>query len=154
MHGSENPPPDERTGWALPGLRQGKTDLQPRQLLYIQVDNDPDAARGTVRGELDMSTAPALEEALAQPEAAAAPVLIVDLTHLDFIDSSGLRLLIAAHKRARTANRRLVLIPGTPAVQSVFHITGVDGVLDFSADGSAPLPTSTPQPTSPPEPGS
>lgn len=85
--------------------------------------------QGTVRvqisGELDARSGARLDAELARIETRDKPgILILDLSGLSFIDSSGLRVLFHAERRARTEGRRIVLIPGTGAVQRVFEITG------------------------------
>jgi len=91
----------------------------------------------TVRptGELDLSGAAVLEaelERLAQ-EADLATV-VLDLRGLEFMDSSGLRLVVVADMRARDAGRRFALIRGDETVHRVFEITRMSDRLDFVDD--------------------
>ncbi len=66
----------------------------------------------TVRGELDMSTAPRLAAAADEEFAGPAAELVVDLTHTSFLDSSGARTLLGlAKKAAATGTRLYVLAP-------------------------------------------
>jgi anti-anti-sigma factor len=82
-----------------------------------------------VSGEVDLATAPQLEEVLGQ---FANGTLRVDLTEVTFLDSSGLRALIVAHRNARRAGRRMIVCgPLHPLVQQTIRITGLDDVLDF-----------------------
>jgi anti-anti-sigma factor len=88
-----------------------------------------DEGQGTTRvaigGELDARSGMRLHAELARIETRAKPgVLILDLSGLSFIDSSGLRVLFHAERRARTEGRRVVLVPGSGVVQRVFEITG------------------------------
>src|SRR5450432_2023644 len=69
------------------------------------------AARVDVAGEVDIATAPDLERALLAAEARGRSV-VLDLRALDFIDSSGVHVIIAAHHRARQRGRRLALVRG------------------------------------------
>src|SRR5919201_2129987 len=85
-------------------------------------------------GELDIATAVKLEDALRPVEAARPALLVLDLRPLDFMDSSGLRALVAADTRAREAGRRLVLIRGRERVQKVFSITRLDERLEIVDD--------------------
>ena len=97
-------------------------------------------------GELDMSSALSLEERLREIEDDEPEVLVLDLSELKFLDSTGLRLIIAAHTRAQRAGRRLAIVEGTDAVRRIFRLTGVDGWLDIvdadaaEAAGTAPAP--------------
>jgi anti-sigma B factor antagonist len=95
------------------------------------VDIRPNAMVVMLSGELDMSSAPILEEALARAEADAPPALLIDLRGLRFIDSSGLRVLLRALERASTAGRKLTLVRGPIEVQRVFTIALPDGRLTF-----------------------
>jgi anti-sigma B factor antagonist len=88
-------------------------------------------------GELDISTATRLEEDLKRLEADGPALLVIDLSGLDFMDSTGLRLLIGADSRARQAGRRLVLVQGNEMVQRVLRLTRLDERLDIVPDADA-----------------
>jgi anti-anti-sigma factor len=83
-------------------------------------------------GELDLATAPAAEHALTVAEDGDTKPIVVDLSGLTFMDSSGLRLLTALHRRCQVQSRQLIVRPGPPAVQRIFEVTNLDGVLPFS----------------------
>lgn len=85
-------------------------------------------------GELDIASAPQFEEGLEKVEAGAPDVLVLDLRKVEFIDSTGLRAVIAADERARSAGRRFVIIRGTPAVERVLSVTQLDQRLDIVDD--------------------
>jgi anti-anti-sigma regulatory factor len=55
----------------------------------------------------------------------------LDLSRLDFIDSSGIALLIHAARRSQANGHKLGLIPGPRAVRHTLEICGVDGLLPF-----------------------
>lgn len=84
-----------------------------------------------LRGELDISGVGELERALAEVEAGEPRVLVIDLREVTFLDSSGLRSLLAADRRAKAAGRRLVLVRGPGPVQRVFEIALLDRRLTF-----------------------
>ena len=90
------------------------------------------AAVITVSGELDIHTAPDLTEVLSPGIAAGQPV-IVDLTDVTFMDSSGLSVFVTALKRAREAGTTLTLVVSEPRVMRVFSITGIDTLIDIHA---------------------
>lgn len=84
----------------------------------------------TLHGDLDISTlgeATALVEAA---EAAAPPVLVIDLSGLAFVDSSGVRLVLLADRRAQEDGRRLRVRLGTGPALRVFRALGLDDKLD------------------------
>lgn len=85
-------------------------------------------------GELDLAGAATLEQELARLEADAAQTIVVDLREVDFMDSSGLRLIAVSSQRAQEMGRRLALVPGPEQVMRVFEITRMRERLDFVAD--------------------
>ena len=82
-------------------------------------------------GSLDMATTPELDAKLTELRAADHDLIIVDLGGLDFMDSSGLRLLLSWDSFARRDGIRVHLVPGPPTVQRVFEVTGTAGVFTF-----------------------
>lgn len=84
-----------------------------------------------LRGELDLAGAPTLERSLLELERQAPSRIVIDLRDLRFIDSTGLRLLLAANTRAQERGGELVLRPGDATVQRVFDVTGALEVLRF-----------------------
>lgn len=104
----------------------------PAAALQVHVATGPDPEVITLTGELDAASAPALAAALGEVEANPPDLLCIDLSGLTFMDSTGLRLILAAHKRALSSGRRLVIVPGPPDVQAVFQVTGLEGTLEFS----------------------
>jgi anti-sigma B factor antagonist len=84
-----------------------------------------------VSGELDLASSPALEAELDRVFDSDEPVVILDLRQLDFMDSTGLSVLIRAHQTAENADRRLWLVKGPPQVQRLLTLTGVGERLDL-----------------------
>ncbi len=91
--------------------------------------------RGAVRvfalGSLDVATVPELETQLEELRDAGFRRLIVDLSKLGFMDSTGLRLLLKWDAEARQDGFSIEFVPGPPAVQRVFELTGTAGLLPF-----------------------
>jgi len=89
----------------------------------------------TLRGELDLATAPELEQLVTESIDAGQEV-VVDLRALEFMDSSGIRVLVAAHARAGRLGTRLFIIrPGAgSAVAKIVEVSGLDGELNIVED--------------------
>ena len=102
--------------------------------LEITTEEGEGQSRVALAGELDIASAPQFEEGLEKVEANAPGVLLLDLRKVEFIDSTGLRAVIAADERARSAGRRLVIVRGTPAVERVFSVTQLDQRLQMVDD--------------------
>ena len=80
-------------------------------------------------GELDLRTSPELEQALDRAWASGAELVILDLRQIEFMDSTGLRVLLSAHQRAQETGRRFALVRGTDQVERVLTLTGVRDLL-------------------------
>jgi RND superfamily putative drug exporter len=87
-----------------------------------------------LRGELDGATVDRFESALAVVEADAPAVLVVDLRGLRFMDSTGLRALFQARRRASAGDRRLVLVKGSEPIDRVLEIVRADSVVETVDD--------------------
>ena len=90
------------------------------------------------RGELDILTADRVRSRVADLLEAGFSTIVIDLRELAFMDSTGLRLLLVLHQRARRDGWSLSLTPGPEPVQRVFELTGTSAVLPFTADGGPP----------------
>ena len=78
-----------------------------------------------------------VQDELRRVEADEPPVVVLDLSRLTFLDSTGLRCLVTADERARDAGRRLVIVRGPEPVQRVFTITRLEERLEMVDDASA-----------------
>jgi anti-sigma B factor antagonist len=114
--------------------------MVPAAMALLELTAEQDHG-GTVRvvltGELDISSAPQLDDELAKVEAAAPPVIVLDLRALEFMDSTGLRTVVTADGRAREQGRRLAIVRGPEAVHRVFSVTRLDERLDIIDDPAA-----------------
>lgn len=100
----------------------------------LDVHDGPEGRRVVrVIGALDLATSDAVEEALrsAFDEGIGARL---DLSQVTFLDSSGMRGVLRAYRRARERSAVFEVVPGPPAVQRVLRITGVDARLTFVDD--------------------
>ena len=90
----------------------------------------PGVTRVSLSGELDMLSASCLGDALADA-AHGSMAVILDLSQLTFMDSSGLHAILTARNRLSEAGCRFVILRGSHQVQRLFELSGVDGVLEF-----------------------
>jgi len=84
-------------------------------------------------GELDLVGARGVQDELERVEATDVVTILVDLSGLTFMESTGVRLFVSAHARSRADSDRLTLLRGPAGVQRVFELCGVDGLLPFAA---------------------
>jgi anti-sigma B factor antagonist len=97
----------------------------------------------SVRGEIDLFTAPEFKQRMGRPIDDGIKRLVVDLSGITFIDSSSLGVLIGAHRRLKQRGGSLVVVCDNEAIVKTFKITGLDGVftlvpsLDDALDGGA-----------------
>jgi anti-sigma B factor antagonist len=97
--------------------------------LRVDVRFGPDRVVLALHGELDLLGAPMLEAEIEKVEADAPKIVVLDLQDLQFVDSAGLRVILAAHERSRQHGKELALTPGPEQVQRLFMIAGVNGHL-------------------------
>lgn len=83
----------------------------------------------TASGELDAHSAPALQEQLEPLTTRPNAAVVVDLTEVGFIDSTGLGVLVTTLKHVREVDGRLDVVVTSPRVLKVLAITGLDVVI-------------------------
>jgi anti-sigma B factor antagonist len=92
-----------------------------------------------LRGSLDLATAPSLRAALVEAANEGKHDIIVDLTELEFLDSTGLGALIGAHRRALENSGRVRLIVREGPIQRLLNITGLMRIFAVYASLDAAL---------------
>lgn len=101
-------------------------------LLSFQTTVTGDVAVVALSGELDVAGADLLEHELARVAGDYASArLVLDLSGLEFMDSTGLRLVVLVDERERAQNRRLTVVRGSDDVHRVFEITRMTERLHF-----------------------
>jgi anti-sigma B factor antagonist len=93
--------------------------------LRIDVRHEPDRVVVALHGELDLASAPLLQGEIESAEVGEATLVVLDVEDLEFIDSTGLRVILAAHTRAQERGRGFALTRGSQQVQRLLSITGV-----------------------------
>src|ERR1700735_5685046 len=121
-------------------MEVGMITLEP---LSVRETNAGGVHRLTLVGELDLATAPLLESAFAAVlREDDAEMIVVDLSELSFMDSTGIHLLIRMHAACGNVDR-LRVINGPHAVERLLDLTGVRALLPIissDCDPLAPLP--------------
>jgi anti-anti-sigma factor len=107
--------------------------------LQIDLRSEHDRVVLALHGELDLVGAPLLQSEIDSPSVQQAPMVVLDLEDLQFIDSSGLRVILSAHERARERGQAFALTRGSEQVQRLLAIAGVSGHLTMLASPDAAL---------------
>lgn len=104
------------------------------EILEVTTDERDGLVHVGLVGELDLSSVAKVQEELRRVEQSPVGTLVLDLSKLTFLDSTGLRCIITADERAREAGRRMVVVRGPEAVQRVFSITRLEERLEMIDD--------------------
>jgi anti-sigma B factor antagonist len=120
----------------------------PKALRDLSIDAERDGGqhRLLLRGDLDLTSAPKLTDAVARACADGATEVVLDVSRLEFIDSTGLRAILTSRTLCEEALCGFSLTPGREQirhqVRRLLEITGLIGRLPFrepgAADGQAP----------------
>ncbi len=95
-------------------------------VLELDAREDEGVAILALSGELDISSAPRVEGELSRLESREPSALVLDLSGLRFMDSTGLRIVVSADARAREQGRRFAVVRGPESVQRIFRITRLE----------------------------
>jgi anti-anti-sigma factor len=90
----------------------------------VEVRREGSAAVIAISGELDLASGPRLEQELAALNSDIT-LVVVDLRQLEFMDSTGLSIIVRAHQRLAERDCELSLVRGSPQVQRLLDLTGV-----------------------------
>ena len=97
----------------------------------MQIATTPGSERYvlTVSGEVDLATSPELDAAIIGAIESGTSSVVIDLTDVSFMDSSGLGAIVRGLKRCRESEKDLDLVITNDRVLKVFGITGLDQVI-------------------------
>jgi len=110
--------PDE--GWTLSAADPITTSLAHREGVAVV----------SVGGEIDLSTAPAFEAAIAGALDDDPPVLVIELSDVSFMASVGLRILAATHEKV-SKSAQVAIVANNPATNRPMQLTGLDKVMSM-----------------------
>ena len=117
-----------------PGDQANITADLLRTGFHAAVDRSDVTALIRLHGELDLATAPELSEAVATVLDTRPRSFAVDLRELTFVDSTGLNVLVAAHRRAQADGCAFVVLAPRGAVLRAIQVTGVDRIFAVEVD--------------------
>jgi anti-sigma B factor antagonist len=104
--------------------------------LSVEISIYGQTANVALTGELDIATAPALEQKLSRLPREGVARVMLDMRALSFIDSTGLRVVLGLADGLTLSSAGVVIIRGPEAVQRVFALTGADRELVMIDDPS------------------
>jgi len=87
----------------------------------------------SVSGEIHVTTAPEFSQRLNEAIAAGARRVVIDMTSVEFIDSTGLSVLLNGLRRVTRADGKLALVVTNPTVLRLFEITKLDSTFDIQS---------------------
>jgi anti-sigma B factor antagonist len=96
------------------------------QQLRVAARRGPDRLILELEGELDMVTAPLLQDAVSGAELDETDAVVIDLQGVSFMDSTGLKAIFAARNAVQERGRRFAITPGSPQVQRLLTLTRLD----------------------------
>lgn len=93
--------------------------------LTVDVRRETGRAVIALGGELDMASAELLQDAVDREDLRGEAMIVLDLQQLQFIDSTGLRAILAALEHCRARQQDFAITPGSQQVQRLLSVTGV-----------------------------
>ena|SRR5215211_4832129 len=110
----------------------------PAKLLEAQVRQQPGAIVIDLHGEIDAAAAPALNAAYAEAEQSNPEVILLNFGAVDYINSTGIALIVGLLAKARAAHRRLIVCGLSEHYVEIFRITRLaDFMTMFPNEASA-----------------
>jgi anti-sigma B factor antagonist len=130
----------------LPSARHGRVRLVE---LNVSSRFHHDHTIVTIVGEIDLYTAPRLHSELASVLADGMPArVVIDMSGVEFCDSTGMNVLLSCLRRARERGGELEIAAPKPAVRKILQVTGLDSVFTL-VENADPAGASRPKPAVP-----
>jgi anti-sigma B factor antagonist len=105
-------------------------------ILSLETFHGEGSVRISLEGELDYSSALTLDDELRRAESCVHSVLVLDLSGLRFMDSTGLGIIATSYRRMRRSGGRLIIASPTRAVLRIFQLTGMLERLEVVEDAA------------------
>jgi anti-sigma B factor antagonist len=100
----------------------------------LETETEGSSALIRIRGDLDLQVVEQVTDALTRIESEEPELLVIDLSRLTFMDSSGMGTVAAAHIRALEAGRRFAIVRPPAGVRQAFERTGLNEVIKVTDD--------------------
>jgi anti-sigma B factor antagonist len=94
----------------------------------VRISHRPGTRVLEVRGEIDVASSPQLHSSISELIEAEPEIVVVDLSGVSFIDSTGLGVLVSAETQVREAGKSLRLVVTQPQIMKLLELTGLDEV--------------------------
>jgi anti-anti-sigma factor len=119
-----------------PGIGQSGAGYCPRAMLNFDLETETKGSSALVRirGDLDLQVVERVTDALTRVESDEPELLVIDLSHLSFMDSTGMAAIAAASIRAGEAGRRFAIVMPPGGVRQAIEITGLEEVITTTDD--------------------
>jgi anti-sigma B factor antagonist len=112
--------------------KPGNKDAVSTLRFTVERNEEGETLRLALYGELDLYGAPRLDDELVRAEGEKWPEIVIDLCRLEFMDSSGLRLILRTHTRAKQEGRRVRVVHAGGTIGRILRITRVDRELEVA----------------------
>jgi anti-anti-sigma factor len=106
--------------------------------LAIVPHEEEGTQRVVLTGELDVSTVPAFNKRMSELHHNGFHSVVLDLSGVTFMDSTGLSAILVTEMHARMRGQRFRVVEGPPHVNELFRLTGVDNFLEIVSAPAAP----------------
>ncbi len=126
--------PDRSTGGGFHGSNSTLSSCRPLddEAFSVSLSNDDSLFVIELFGELDLATAPELQQVIARAEESSAVRILVDLSGLHFLDSSGISVLIGESRRSQAGTDRLRFLRAAGQAERTLALCGLDDRLPFA----------------------
>ena len=102
--------------------------MAAKEVVALATEREPFSPHGCVvaaRGQIDLYSAPTFKTALVEALDDGITDLVVDLTAVDFMDSTGLGVLVGVSKRLRQAGGSVSIVTADETIKRIFEISGL-----------------------------
>jgi anti-sigma B factor antagonist len=106
----------------------------------LQTETEGSSSLVKIRGDLDLQVVDQVADALARIESDDPELLVIDLSRLSFMDSTGMGVIAAAHIRAVDAGRRFAIVIPPAGVKQAFERTKLNEVITTTDDLASVYP--------------